>query len=155
MPHVSIVYMINSHHSCPHVVEHHKHFQHNPLLSSLFVHKPILHPWERSLHREHSSLCCLPCQCCLSFFLKVKLPLSLRCCFGTQMVLAQFIEVIPLHAPKCQVDAALPAYCTINILQFIIHLTKLHNLTVMSTSGDIKKCDWNCSIGVKAKNRSN
>jgi hypothetical protein len=70
------------------------------------------------------------------------------------MVLAQFIPVIPLHALECQVNAALPARCTINILQFVIHLTKLCNLTV-NTSGDVKKCDWNCSVGAKAKNRSN
>ncbi len=39
-------------------------------------------------------------------------------------------------------------------LQFVIYLTELRNLTVVNTSGDSKKCNWNCSIRAKAKRRS-
>ncbi len=154
MPHVSFSNLINSHHSCLHVKEQHKHFQRNPLLSSLFVCKPILHPGERSLHCEHSPLCHLPCRCCLPFFQKVNFPLSTYWFFGTQMVLARFVQIRPVNSPECRVDAALPAHCTMNVLQFVVHLTKLRNLTVVNTSGDVKKCNWNCSIGAKAKHRS-
>jgi hypothetical protein len=146
--------LINSHHSCSHVKEQHKHFQRNPPLSSLFVCKPILHPGERSLHCEHSLLCHLPCQCCLSFFLKVDFPLPTRWFFGTQMVLERFVQIRPVNAPECQADAALPARCTMNVLQFVVYLTKLCNLTVVNTFGGVKKCNWNCFIGTKAKHRS-
>ncbi len=154
LPHVSISYLINSHHSCSQVKEQHKHFQHNPPLSSLFVCKPILHPGERSLHCEHSPLFNLPCRCWLSFFLKVNFPQWTHWFFWTQMILARFVQKRPLHASKCRVNAALPTHCTMNVLQFVIYLTELHNLTVMNTSGNIKKCNWNCSIGTKAKHRS-
>jgi hypothetical protein len=117
-----------------------------PLLSSLFVKKMILDLRERSLQHAHLSLSCLLCQHCLAFLL-----ISTCQCQRTKDVLAQFIQVIPLHVSKSQVDATLCPCQQKNILQLLIYIPELHNLTVVDQPWNVKKCNCYCPIQTKEK----
>ncbi len=122
MLHVHIPNLIHSDHLCMHIVDQYKHLQINPPIFSLFVHKSILDPWERSLQHAHPPLSCLSCRCCLPSFPCIHFALSTCWCQRTKDVLARFIQVFPLHVTKGWVYAT-PCPCQPkNIFQLLLYI---------------------------------
>ncbi len=150
MVHVRIPNLIYPNHPCTHIVDQYEHFEANPALSSLFVHKLILNPWERCLNHAHPPLSCLLRQCCLLFSVDPISSLDISV-LKNQIGPGMIWRGIPFHLSKGWVDATLCLCWPENIPQLAINIPILRNLTVVNQPWYVRESNWICPVRTKAK----
>jgi hypothetical protein len=153
MLHVRIPNLIYPNHPCTHiVVDQYEHLEANPLLSSLFIHKMILDPWEQRLNHAHSPLSCPPRQCCLPFFCSSNF-LSWR--VGAEEPSRSWNNLYRYSLFTCPKAKSMQHFAPVNRKTssnlLAINIPILRNLTVVNRPWYVKESNWNCPVRTKAK----
>ncbi len=153
MSKINIPNLIYSNKMCTKIIQEYNHFQYNTLVTTLLINESVFQSGKQRLNAPHTPLSGLSHWCCLIFLLNLLSLLLSSLCRRGKDILRRLYKERMIHFCKCWVNCTLSTRCLVKFIQLVINFTSMGHLTIMNSTRDIKKCNWDSSVGVKNKDR--